>query len=120
MPANITLTGNLTGLSTIGGNLGPATFSYALNDAAKFHTQELAVPVTTGAPVVHTLPSVGTQKLFYLETTQDVILTINAEPQGTLLAGGLYIRTGMADVTQITIDGNGATTGVIYLVVVGT
>jgi hypothetical protein len=120
MPADITLTGNLTGLSTVGGNLGPAGFSYTLNDAEKFYTQEIAVPVSSGAPVVHNLPAVGTQRLFYLKTTQDVILTINAEPQGTLLAAGLYVRAGMADVTQITIDGNGATAGVVYLVVVGT
>lgn len=120
MPADITLTGNLNGLSTVGGNLGPAAFTYALSDAGKFHTQEIAVPVTGGAPVVHTLPAVGTQRLFYLKTTQDVVLTVNAEPSGTLLAGGLYVRTGMVDITSITLDGNGATTGIVYLVVVGT
>ena len=120
MPADITLTGNLNGISTVGGNLGPASFSYALNDAAKFHTQEIDVPIPGGAPVVHTLPVVGAQKLFYLKTTEDVVLTINAEPSGTLLKGGIYVRAGMADVAAITLDGNGATAGIVYLVVVGT
>ena len=119
MPADITLTGNLSGLSTVGGSLGPASFSYALSDAGKFHTQEIAVPVSSGA-VVHTIPTVGTQRLFYLKTTQDVTITINAEPSGTLLAGGLYVRTGVVDVATVTLAGNGATAGVVYLVVVGT
>lgn len=119
MPADITLTGNLNGLSTVGGCLGPASFSYALNDAVKFHTQEINVPVTGGSPVVYTLPAITSQTLFWLKTTEDVVLTVNAEPSGTLLAGGLYVRTGMPDITSITLDGNGATAGVVFLVVVG-
>ena len=119
MPADITLTGNLTGLSTVGGNLGPASFNYALNTAAKYHCQEIDVPVTSGSPVAYTMPSITGQTLFYLKTTQDVALTINAEPAGTLLAGGLYVRTGMPDVTTVTLDGNGSTPGIVFLVIVG-
>ena len=120
MPADITLTGNVQGLSTVGGNVGPASFSYALADVAKYHTQEIAVPVTAGSPVVHTIPAVGTQRLFYLKTTADVDVIINAEPTGTLLAGGLLVRCGMADVTTLSLDGNGTTAGIVFLVVVGT
>lgn len=120
MPADITLTGNVTGLSTVGGNVGPASFSYALEDAEKYHCQEIAVPVTAGSPVVHTIPDVGTQRLFYLKTTQDVEVIINAEPTGTVLAGGVLIRCGMPDVTTLSLDGNGTTAGVVFLVVVGT
>ena len=119
MPADITLTGNLNGLSTVGGMLSPSSFNYALNAAARLHCQEIPVPVSAGAPVVHTLPSITGQTLFYLKATQDVVLTINAEPQGTLFAGGVYIRTGMPDVTSITLDGNGATPGVVHVVVAG-
>lgn len=119
MPADITLTGNLNGLSTVGGNLGPSSFNYALNAASRLHCQEIPVPVTSGSPVVHTLPSITGQTLFFLKATQDVTLTINAEPSGTLLAGGVYIRCGMADVASITLDGNGATAGVVHVVVAG-
>lgn len=119
MPADITLTGNLNGLSTVGGNLGPASFNYALNAAARVHCQEIPVAVTAGSPVVHTLPTITGQTLFYLKTTADVELTVNAEPAGTLLAGGVYVRTGMADVTSITVDGNGSTAGVVWLVIAG-
>lgn len=119
MPADITLTGNLNGLSTVGGNLGPASFNYALNAAAKFHTMEIDVPVSGGAPVVYTMPAITSQTLFYLKTTEDVVLTINAEPSGTLLGGGLMVRTGMPDVTTVTLDGNGATAGIVYIVIVG-
>ena len=119
MPADISLTGNLNGLSTVGGSLGPASFSYTLNDAASFHTQEIAVPAASGAPVVHTLPTLVGQRLFYLKTTEDVVLTINAEPSGTLLKDGLYSRAGMADVATITLDGNGSAAAIVYLVIVG-
>ncbi|MGD9726563.1 MAG: hypothetical protein AB7L09_01215 [Nitrospira sp.] len=119
MPADITLTGNLNGLSTVGGNLGPASFNYALNAASKFHAQEIDVPVPGSTPVVYTMPGITSQTLFYLKTTQDVVLTINAEPSGTLKAGGLYVRTGMPDVTSVTLDGNGATPGIVYIVIVG-
>ena len=119
MPADISLTGSLQGLSTVGGAVGPASFSFALNDATKFHTQEIAVPVTAGSPVVHTLPDVGTQRLFYLKTTQDVDVIINAEPTGTVLAGGLLVRCGMANVTTLSLDGNGTTAGIVFLTVVG-
>jgi hypothetical protein len=119
MPADISLTGNLNGLSTVGGNLGPASFNYALNAASRVHSQEIPVPAPGSSPVVHTLPTITGQTLFYLKTTEDVVLTINAEPIGTLLAGGIYARTGMADVATITLDGNGATAGVVYLVVAG-
>lgn len=119
MPADISLTGNVTGLSTVSGALGPAQFSYLLDDASKVHCQEIPVPTPAGAPVVYTLPTLTGQKLFYLKTTQDVVLTVNAEPAGTLLAGGLYVRTGMPDVTSITLDGNGATAGVVFLLVAG-
>lgn len=118
MPADITLTGNLSGLSTIGGALGPASFSYSLTAATKFHTQEIDVPAQP-SPVTYTLPAITGQTLFYLKTTEDVVLTINAEPMGTLLAGGVYTRAGMADVLAVTIDGNGSTAGVVYLVIVG-
>jgi hypothetical protein len=119
MPADITLTGNLNGISTVGGNLGPASFNYALNAASRVHLQEIPVPVLSGSPVVHTLPAITGQTLFYLKTTQDVTLTVNAEPSGLLRAGGIYVRTGMADVTSITLDGNGATAGVVWVVVAG-
>jgi len=119
MPADITLTGNVQGISTVGGNVGPASFSYALNGAEKTYSQEICVPVTAGAPVVHTLPTIVGQRLFYLKTTKDVVLTINAEPSGTLLAGGVYTRAGMVDVATITLDGNGATAGVIWILIVG-
>lgn len=119
MAADLTLTGNLNGLSTVGGNLGPSSFNYALNAATRLHCQEIPVPVTSGSPVVHTLPAITGQTLFYLKTTEDVVLTINAEPSGTLLAGGVYIRTGVVDVTSITLDGNGATAGVVHVVVAG-
>ena len=119
MPADISLTGSLQGLSTVGGALGPASFSYSLDDATKFHTQEIAVPVTAGSPVVHTIPDVGTQRLFYLKTTEDVEVIINAEPTGTLLGGGVLIRCGMPDVTTLSLDGNGTAAGIVFLTVVG-
>lgn len=118
MPADITLTGNITGLSSIGGNLGPASFSYALNNVTKFHTQEIPVPLGAAALSV-TVPDVGTQRLFYLETTQDVTVTLNAEPAGLVRAGGLVVRSGMANVATISFDGNGAVDAVVWLVVVG-
>ena len=119
MPADITLTGNVQGISTVGGNVGPASFSFALSNVGDTFTQEISVPITGGSPVVHTLPSIAGQRLFYLKTTQDVVLTINAEPPGTLLSGGVYVRAGMADVASITLDGNGATTGVVWVLIVG-
>lgn len=119
MPADVVLTGNVQGLSTVGGALGPASFSYALNGATKTHTHEIPVPVTTGSPVVHTVPALGTQRLFYLKTTQDVTVIINAEPSGLLKAGGVLIRCGMPNVTSVSLDGNGAVAGVVFLVVVG-
>jgi len=119
MPADITLTGNVQGISTVGGNVGPASFSYALNGAEKTYSQEICVPVPAATPVVHTLPTIAGQRLFYLKTTQDVVLTINAEPSGTLLAGGVYVRSGMPDVATVTLDGNGATAGVVWILVVG-
>ena len=118
MPADITLTGNLQGLSTVGGALGPASFSYSLDNAANFHTQEIPVSLSASAQSV-TVPAVGTQRLFYLKTTQDVDVTLNAEPQGTLLAGGVLIRCGMADVTTILFDGNGSIDAIVFLTVVG-
>jgi len=119
MPADITLTGNVQGISTVGGNVGPASFSFALNDVGDTYTQEISVPVASGSPVVHTLPSIVGQRLFYLKTTANVVLTVNTEPSGTLLAGGIYARAGMADVTSVTLDGNGATAGVVWILVVG-
>ena len=119
MPADITLTGNVQGISTVGGNVGPASFSYAINAAEKTYSQEICVPVATGAPIVHTLPTMAGQRLFYLKTTQDVTLTINAEPSGTLLKNGIYTRAGMSDVATITLDGNGATAGVVWILIVG-
>lgn len=119
MPADIVLTGNVTGLSTVGGALGPASFSYQLTAAANVHTHEIPVPAPSGAPIVYSVPSLGTQRLFYLKTTQDVVLTINAEPSGTVEAGGVVIRCGMANVTSVTLDGNGSVAGVVFLVVVG-
>jgi len=119
MPADITLTGSLNGLSTVGGALGPASFAYAISAAEKTYSQEICVPVATGAPVVHTLPTMAGQRLFYLKTTEDVLLTINAEPAGTLLKDGIYTRAGMADVATITLDGNGATAGVVWILIVG-
>lgn len=119
MPADIVLTGNVTGLSTVGGALGPASFSYALNSATKFHTHEIPVPITAGSPVVHTVPDLGTQRLFYLKTTQDVTVILNAEPSGLVRAGGIIVRCGMPNVATVSIDGNGAAAGVVFLVVVG-
>jgi len=119
MPADITLTGNVQGISTVGGNVGPASFSYALTGAEKTYSQEICVPVPGATPVVHTLPTIAGQRLFYLKTTEDVVLTINAEPSGTLLKGGVYTRAGMPDVTTVTLDGNGATAGVVWILIVG-
>lgn len=118
MPADITLSGNVQGISTIGGNLGPASFSYALNDAANTHTQEVPVPLGASAQTV-TVPDVGTQRLFYLKTTQDVTVTVNAEPAGLVRAGGVLIRCGMANVTSLSFDGNGSVDAVVFIVVVG-
>ena len=119
MPADITLTGNVQGISTVGGNVGPASFAYAINAAEKTYVQEICVPVTAGSPVVHTLPTMPGQRLFYLKTTEDVLLTLNAETPGTLFAGGVYTRAGMADVVTITLDGNGSTAGVVWILIVG-
>jgi len=120
MPADITLTGNVQGLSTVGGNVGPASFSYVLEDAPRYHCQEIVVPVIAGSPVVHTIPDVGVQRLFYVKATEDVEVIVNAEPTGTLLKGGILVRSGMANVTTLTLDGNGSTAGIVFLVVVGT
>lgn len=119
MPADIVLTGNVQGISTVGGALGPASFSYALNAATKTHTHEIPVPVTASLPVVHTVPALGTQRLFYLKTTQDVVVVINSEPAGTIKAGGVLIRCGMPNVATVSLDGNGSVAGVVFLVVVG-
>lgn len=119
MPADIVLTGNVTGLSTVGGALGPASFSYSLAGATKFHTHELPVAVMSGSPVVYTIPDLGTQRLFYLKTTQDVTVILNAEPVGLVKAGGVLVRCGMPSVTTVSVDGNGTTAGVVFLVVVG-
>jgi hypothetical protein len=119
MPADIALTGSLTGLSTVGGALGPASFSYAITAATKTHSHEIPVPVTASSPVVHTVPALGTQRLFYLKTTHDVVVTINSEAAGTIRAGGVLIRCGMPNVTTVTLDGNGATAGTVFLVVIG-
>lgn len=118
MPADVSLTGSVQGLSTVGGNFGPASFSYALDNATKFHTQEVPVAPTATALTV-TVPDVGTQRLFYLKTTEEVDVTLNAEPTGTLLQGGVIIRCGMPNVTTITFDGNGATTAIVFITVVG-
>ena len=119
MPADITLSGNVQGLSAIGGNLGPATFSYFLDDADNFHTQEIPVLLGASSQVV-TVPALGvTHRLFYMETTEDVIVTLNSEPSGTLLKGGLLVRCGMPNVTTMSFDGNGSTNAVVFLTVVG-
>lgn len=118
MAADITLTGNVQGISSVGGNVGPASFSYALNDAVKYHTLE--IPVALGATALGvTVPDVGTQRLFYLKTTEDVTVTVNAEPAGLLLKGGVLVRCGMANVTGLTFDGNGAVDATVFLTVVG-
>lgn len=119
MPITMALTGNLTGLSTVAGQVGPASFNYPLNAAANFFTKEIPVPVNMAATPI-ALPAVGTQTLFYMQATQDVIVTINSEPSGTLKAGGVLIRCGMAAVTQVTLQGNPSTASVVYLVAVGT
>lgn len=119
MPADITLTGNVQGLSTIGGNVGPASFSYLLDDAANYHTQEIPVPLGASGQVV-VVPALGvTHRLFYLKTTEDVDVTLNAEPVGTLLKDGILVRCGMPNVTTITFDGNGAVDAIVFLTVVG-
>lgn len=119
MPADITLTGNVQGLSSVGGNVGPASFSYALNDAANFHTQEIPVPLGAAAQVV-TVPALGSvHRLFYMKTTEDVDVTLDAEPTGTLLKGGILVRCGMPNVTSISFDGNGAVDAIVFLTVVG-
>lgn len=118
MPITFALTGNLTGLSTIGGQVGPASFNYPLNAAGNFETKEIPVAANM-VSTVFTFPTISSQTLFYLLTTQDVTLTINSEPSGTLKAGGVLIRCGMAPVTQITLAGNTLTSGVVYVVSAG-
>jgi hypothetical protein len=118
MPINITLTGQLNGLSTIAGQVGPTTISYPLTGATQFETKEIPVTVMS-TPVIYTFPTIATQVLFYLVTTQEVTLTVNSEPSGVLNAGGVYIRCGMAPVSQITLAGNGSTAGDVYVVAVG-
>ena len=119
MPADITLTGNVQGLSTVGGNVGPASFSYALDDVANYHTQEIPVPLGASGQVV-AVPTLGvTHRLFYLKTTEDVDVTLNSEPAGTLFKGGVLIRCGMDNVTTMSFDGNGSVDAVVFLTVVG-
>jgi hypothetical protein len=119
MPINMSLTGNLNGISTVAGQVGPASFNYPLNAGGNFQTKEIPVPVASMA-TVYTFPVIASQTLFYLFTTQDVTLIVNSEPTGMLLAGGVYIRCGMAPVTQISLAGNLLTSGVVYLVMAGT
>lgn len=119
MPITMALTGSLTGLSTIAGQVGPASFNYPLNAGGNFETKEIPVPVNM-LSTPFTLPTISTQTLFYMLTTQDVTVTINAEPSGLLKAGGVLIRCGMAPVTTVTLQGNALTSGVVYLVIAGT
>jgi hypothetical protein len=118
MPINMSLTGNLNGISTIAGQVGPTSINYPLNAATQFETKEIPVPVASPA-AVFTFPTIATQTLFYLTTTQDVTLIVNSEPSGLLKAGGVYIRCGMAPITQISLAGNMLTAGVVYVVAVG-
>jgi len=119
MPLNMSLTGSLNGLSTVAGQVGPASFNYPLNAATQFETKEIPVPVASPA-VVYTFPTITTQTLFYLYATQDVTLIVNAEPSGLLKAGGIYVRCGMAPVSSISLAGNSLTSSVVYVVAVGT
>lgn len=119
MALDMTLTGSLNGLSALGGQLGPASFSYAMNGSTQFQVKEIPVaPNAVG--VVVALPSVGAQKMFYLKTTEDVSVVVNAEPAKTLKAGGVLIVCGGPNVTSLTFDGNTLTTSTVYVVIVGT
>ena len=118
MPLDIVLTGNVTGVSSIGGQVGPTQFSYALDDASQFLTRE--VPVSPSAVgVVIALASVGTQRLFYLKSDQDVTVQLNAEPAIALKAGGVVVRCGTPAVATVTLDGNTVTASTVFIVVVG-
>jgi len=118
MSADITLSGSITGLSTVGGNLGPANFSYALDDATQVVTKEIPVPPGAAGLAV-TISGVGTQELFYLKTTEDVDVTVNAEPVKTLKKDGVLVWCGGPDVTALSFDGNGVTEATVYAVFVG-
>lgn len=118
MPITMALTGNLTGLSTVAGQVGPTSFNYPLNAAGNFEVKEIPVSANMVATTFN-FPLITTQTLFYLLTTQDVTVTLNAEPSGTLKAGGVLIRCGMTAVTSLTLQGNTLTSGVVYVVAAG-
>lgn len=118
MALDITLSGSISGLSTVGGNVGPSNFSYALDDETQFFTQEILVSAAAAGLAV-ALPSVGTQKLFYLKTDRDVDVTLNAEPKKTLNAGGIIAICGVPAVTDLTFDGNGSMDAQVFVVVAG-
>lgn len=118
MALDITLTGSLNGLSGLAGQLGPASFSYALNGASQFQVKELQIPPNAVGMVVN-LPSVGTQRLFYLKTTEDVSVVVNAEPAKALKKDGVLIYCGGPNVDSLTFDGNSLTTATVYVFIVG-
>lgn len=118
MALDISLTGTLNGLSVLGGQLGPASYAYVLNGATQFQMKEIPVAANAVALTV-ALPSVGTLKLFYLKTTTDVTVTVNAEPPKTLLAGGVMIVCGGPAVTTLAFDGNLSLASTVYVVLVG-
>lgn len=118
MALDISLTGSLNGLSALAGQLGPASFAYTLTAATQFQVKEIPI-APADEDVVVALPTVGAQKLFYLKTTGDVSVIVNAEPAKTLKAGGVLIYCGGPNVTSLTFDGNGTTPATIYVFLVG-
>lgn len=119
MPADIALTGQLTGISTIGGQLGPTLINYALDDAAQFTTREIPIAPNTVSQVV-AIAAVGTQRLFYLKSDTDVTVQLNSEPAIALKGGGVVVRCGTPNVTSLTFTGNTLTPSVVFVVIVGT
>jgi hypothetical protein len=121
MPLNATLAGTLQGISSIGGNVGPVQFSFPLTGELQHFDLEVNVlPTDVVGTKIYTLPSVGsTPKLFYLETTTDVTVLVNATMSFPVKAGGGLVWGGGPAITSVAFGGNGVTPSTVWFCVVG-
>jgi hypothetical protein len=117
---NVTLSGALQGLSTIGGNVGPVQFSYPVQGALQHFDLEVNVlPTDLVASKVYTIPTVGAPALFYLETTTAVTVLVNGTMSFPLQPGGIVTWCGGPLITSVAFGGNGTTPSTVWFCVVG-
>lgn len=129
-PGDVNFNGTLTGLTLLGGQLGPLALAVALSNQ-KYAVEVEDYPVAPGTtlvpgpPVVMAFPAIPAglgQTFFLMKSSLPLQFTINnAGPTHTIRAGGVFVMTPGVTVATIELANAGVSEARVYAMqVVGT